>query len=93
MSITKCFRIGKKRDNFNKPRLLKITVSSLDEKVSVLRNKLRLRNKENPEHICKVFITLDLMPTELKKSKELRSQLAEMNKIAKIYRIKNGEIV
>lgn len=50
-SITKCFRIGKKHEYSNKPHLLKITVGSLDE-------------KENPEHIRKLFITLDLTPTE-----------------------------
>ena len=93
VSITKCLRIGKKRDDPNKPRLLKITVSSLDEKVTVLRNKVRLRNQDNPEYIRKVFITPDLTPTEQKKNKELRSQLAEMNKVANLYRIKNGEIV
>ena len=93
VSITKCLRIGKKHDDPNKPRLLKITVGSVDEKIAVLRNKLRLRNQDNPEPIRKVFITADLTPLEQKRSKELRSQLAEMNKVANIYRIKNGEIV
>ena len=59
----------------------------------MLRNKLRLRNQDNPEIICKVFITPDLTPLEQKRNKELRSQLAEMNKVANIYRIKNREIV
>ena len=93
VSITKCFRIGKKRDDPNKPRLLKITVNSIDEKIAVLRNKLRLRSQDNPEHIRKVFITPDLTPTEQKKNKELRSQLTEMNKVANLYKIKNREIV
>ena len=86
-------RIGKKHDDPNKSHLLKITVGSVDEKIAVLRNKLRLWNQDNLEPICKVFITPDLMPLEQKRSKELRSQLAEMNKVANIYRIKNGEIV
>ena len=64
MSRCLCLRIGKKRDDPNKPRLLKITVSSLDDKVAVLRNKLRLRNQDNTEYIRKVFITPDLIPTE-----------------------------
>ena len=59
----------------------------------MLRNKLRLRNQDNPEIIRKVFITPDLTPLEQKRNKELRSQLAEMNKVANMYRIKNGEIV
>ena len=90
VSITKCLQIGKKH---NDPRLLKITVGLVDEKIAVLRNKLRLRNQDNPEIIRKVFITPDLMPLEQKRNKELRSQLAEMNKVTNIYRIKNGEIV
>ena len=70
VSINGCFRIGKKCDDLNKPRLLKITVNSLVEKVAVLRNKLiRLRNQDNPEYIRKVFTTItpDLIPTEKKK--------------------------
>ena len=73
--------------------MLIINVSSLDEKVAVLRNKLRLQKQDNPEYIHKVFITPDLTPTEQKKNKELRPQLAEMNKVANLYKIKNGEIV
>ena len=67
VSITKCLRIGKKHDDPNKPRLLKITVGSVDEKIAVLRNKLRLRNQDNPEPIRKVFITADLTPLEQKR--------------------------
>ena len=92
-SIINCLRIGKKREDPNKPRLLRIVVSSADEKTAILRSKLNLRNQDNPENIRKIFITPDLTPSEQKRNKELRSQLAEMNKVANIYRIKNGEIV
>ena len=68
-------------------------VGSVNEKTAVLRSKLNLRNQDNPENIRKIFITPDLTPSEQKRNKELRSQLAEMNKVANIYRIKNGEIV
>ena len=44
-------------------------------------------------YIHKVFITPDLIPTDQKKNKQLRSQLSEMNKTANLYKIKNGEIV
>ena len=43
VSINECFRIGKKRDDPNKPHLIKITVNSLGEKVAVLQNQ------DNPE--------------------------------------------
>ena len=38
VSITKCLRIGKKHDDANKPRLLKITVGSVDEKIEVMES-------------------------------------------------------
>ena len=92
VSITNCLRIGKKCEDPNKPHLLRIAVGSVDEKTAVLRSKLNLRNQDNPENIRKIFITPDLTPSEQKRNKELRSQLAEMNKIANIYRIKKGKL-
>jgi len=90
VSVTKAFCIGKRGA---KPRLLKIAVSSLDDKILVLRNKMKLRNSGNPEDVCKVFVTPDLTPAEQKKSKALKAQLVVMNKGGNNYRIKNGEIV
>jgi len=40
-SITKAFRIGKKKD---KPCLLKVSVHSLEEKTSILQNKRKLKD-------------------------------------------------
>ena len=57
------------------------------KKLLAALNKLRLRNQENPNHICKVFITPDLTPLEHKKNKELRFQLAEKNKTANLHKI------
>ena len=93
VSISNASRIGKKCDNTNKPRLLKVTVSSSREKVQVLRNCTKLRSKDNPEEIQSVYITPDLTPKEQKENKALRSQLAELNKSEKLYKIKNGKIV
>ena len=70
VSITKAFRIGKKGA---RPRLLKVAVSSLDEKILVLKNKMKLRGSGNPEDIRKVFVTSDLTPTEQAKNKALRA--------------------
>ena len=91
LTINNPIRLGKKEAN--KARLLKITLASTQEKVLVLRNKLKLRKESNPEHIKKIFITPDYTPLEQKKNKALREQLSEMNKVQNIYRIKNGEIV
>jgi len=88
-SISNAVRLGKKLES---PRLLKIAVSSKEEKTLILRNRLKLRNKENPPNILKVFITSDLTPLEQQKQKQLRSQLSEMNKSGNKYYIKNGRI-
>ena len=90
VSITNAIRLGKKSD---KPRLLKLTLSSTQEKSSILKNKIKLRSSSNPEYVRKLFITPDLTPGEQKRHKELRQQLADMNKEGNLYMIKNGKIV
>ena len=94
-NIVNAHRIGKKRDPGPnvRPRLLKLTLASDQDKALLLRNCTKLRNKDNPEDIRKVYVTPDLTPQEEKHSKALRSQLAEMNKEEKKYWIKNGNIV
>ena len=89
-SITNAVRIGKKG---SKPRLLKISVNNLQEKISILRNKMKLRNENHSEYIKSIFITADFTPLEQKKNKMLRDQLKEMNKEGNNYIIKNGSIV
>ena len=42
VTVTKGFQIGKKWEDPNKPRLLKIMVNFLDEKDAILRNKSSL---------------------------------------------------
>ena len=88
--VTNAFRIGKKKD---KPRLLKVSVQSLEEKTNILRNKRKLKDQSNPEKVRKVYITPDLSPSEQAKNKALRQQLADMNKVSNVYMIKNGKIV
>lgn len=89
-SITNAVRLGKKGA---KPRLLKVSVGSRQEKASILKNCTKLRNKEHPNDIQKIYITPDLTPKEQLANKALRSQLDEMNKPDKLYKIKNGKIV
>ena len=91
VSINGCFRIGKKRDDPNKPHLIKITVNSLGEKVAVLQNQ------DNPEQLYSQGLH-NTKPntysyTEQKTNKKLRSQLTEMNKIANlIAKTKTGKL-
>ena len=93
--VVNALRIGKKRqsESGSKPRLLKITVASEYEKALLLHNCTKLRDKNNPEDIRKIYVTPDLTPREQQQNKALRSQLAEMNKDGKKYWIKNGKIV
>jgi len=79
-TITNAIRIGKKQDSSgSRPRLVKVTVASDHEKALLLRNCTKLRDKNNPEEVKKIYVTPDLTPKEQKQGKALRSQLAEMN--------------
>ena len=89
-TITDASRLGKRSEG---PRLTKITVSTIEEKSSILRNRRNLRNKSHPSHVQKVFITPDLTPSQQRKNKQLRVELAELNKSGNRYRIKNGKII
>ena len=77
----------------DKPRLLKVTLNTIQEKAMLLKNKLKLHLSSNPPPVCNVFITPDYTPLEQKKNKALRQQLADMHKVENIYTIKNGKIV
>jgi len=69
-SVTNAVQIGKKG---TKPRLLKVSVSNLHEKVTILQNKKKLRDKNHPEHVKSIFITADLTPLEQKRIKDYES--------------------
>ena len=89
--ISNAIRLGKKGGP--KPRLLKITVESDEEKAAILRNTKKLRTQSTPEHLKRIFITPDLTPREQEANKALRSELARRNQSENQYRIKNGRIV
>ena len=90
VKVTNAVRLGKRSD---KSRLLKVTVDSEHSKAIILRNCTKLRGKDVPQSLSKVFITPDMTIKERENNKALRSQLAEMNKDGRKYRIKNGKIV
>ena len=85
-TITKAIRIGQHRE---KPRLLKITISTESEKAAILRNCTKLRNYTNPPDTRKIYITPDLTPKEQELNKKLRLELKELNKESNKYQIKN----
>ena len=89
-NISKFNRIGKKRDPGPnvQPRLLKLVLASEHDKALLLHNCTKLRSKDNPDDVRKVYVTPDLTPREQQKSKALRAQLFEMNKEGKNYWIK-----
>ena len=70
-----------------------IYIYSKREKGLVLKNCVKLQNKNHPADIQRVYITPDLTPKEQQENKALRSQLLELNKSGKHYKIKNGKIV
>ena len=92
-SISNVVRLGKRTEDRDKPRLLRITVDSDKTKAKILLNCTKIRNIKEPEYLQQVYITPDLTFKEREENKLLRSKLAEINNGQKKYRIKNGEIV
>lgn len=89
-SISRAFCLGQKRQ---KPRLLKISVSSDVEKASILRNGIKFCDQDKPDEVKEIFVIPDLTPKEQELSKKLHVELRELNKDGKMYQIKNGVIV
>ena len=89
-TISTAIRLRKKS---GRPRLLKVSVTTTQEKSTILRNCYKLRNSKKPTYVQKIFATPDLTPLKQKKDKILRQKLTEMNKDDKVYKIKNGVIV
>ena len=86
MSATHTIRIGKKTD---RPRLVKVTLSSKEEKINVLRSQRNLRNKPYQQG----FRNTRLKTPQQRRNKQLCTKLAELNKTNKYYMIKQGRIV
>jgi len=63
-TITNAFRLGKKS---TKPRLFKIPLNNLEEKIAILKNKIKLRSTANPENVRKLYITPDFTPLSRKR--------------------------
>ena len=93
-TVTKALRLGKKTDkNADKPRLMKVTVDTLESKAFILRNCTKLRSADQSSYYSNIYITPDLTPTEREANRQLRAKLDVLNKNGKQYKIKNGRIV
>ena len=79
--ITKVIRLGKKDD---KPRLLKVSVASIDQRSNILRNKVKFKQDSNPEHVKNIYISPDFTPLEQRRRKALCEQLKKMNNVANL---------
>ena len=87
-TINNALRLGKKS---TKPRLLKLSLNSIQDKAIILKNKTKLRPSNNPSDVHKIFIMPDFTPLKQRQNKALRQQLAAMNKDKKLYVIKKWE--
>ena len=70
----------------DKARLLKIAIETEKEKASLLCKAFKLRNKELPEDLTKIFITPDMTPEEREERKVLRTKLFEVTSLEIIIR-------
>ena len=93
-TVTKALRLAKKAEkNTEKPRLMKVTVDTLESKAFILRNCPKLRSADQSSYYNNIYITPDLTPTEREANRQLRAKLSVLNKDGKHYKIKNGKIV
>ena len=93
-TVTKALSLGKKADkNTEKPRLMKVTVDTLESKAFILRNCTKLRSADPSSYYNNIYITPDLTPTEREANRQLRAKLSVLNKDGKHYKIKSGKIV
>ena len=89
-TVSKAIRLGKKSA---KPRLIKVTVDSVEAKAFILHSCTNLRKADPASHYHKIYVTPDLTPAQREANLQLRTKLKEMNKDGKSYVIKNGRIV
>ena len=93
-TVTKALRLGKKTEkNIDKPRLMKVTVDTLESKAFILHNCTKLRNVDQSSYYSNIYITPDLTPTEREPNRQLWAKLDDLDKDGKQYKIKNRKIV
>ena len=86
--ISSCARLGKKREDSNGKRLLKITLNSTNSKRTLL-NLHRFRKQD--EHVPEIFVRPDLTKAQLANDKKLREEWQSKGKAN--FMIRRGSIV
>jgi hypothetical protein len=86
--IKDCMRLGKAREPGASPRLIRVTVSSVDDKMDILRKAKLLRERGHP----KVYIKPDLTRRQLAAEKELVAALKLANANGRVMRIRRGKL-
>jgi len=76
VKVTNAICLGKRG---SRPRLLKVIVDSEQSKGAVLHNCTKLRGKDVPSNLSKIFITLDMTQKERESNKVLTARLVELN--------------
>jgi len=84
-TVTNAVRLGKRRE---RPRLLRVTVSSKSEKATVLRNTFKLRRGQETKNI---FISPDMTHQEQELNKKLHLDVKELNRDGNRYQIKKWQ--
>ena len=85
---SRTFRVG--RQEGDKPRLLVVTLSSMTEKIEILKSAASLRDTDWGN----IYITPDLTWKEREKARQLRSELARRREAGEMHIvIRHGQIV
>ena len=92
--ISKPVRIGPKRDQDGKPRLLKVTLGSTEKKEKILRSYNKCLNENVKDPNKRIYINADLTPLEREREKQLRDELkaARLSNPTKKLVIRNNKI-
>ena len=91
-TVTQPVRLGKKVEDSNKPRLLKVTVNSEGSRRRVLSCAKQLKRSKN-QTLSRVYITPDLTYEERERNRKLREELKKRRGQGEPVIIKNGKIV
>ena len=89
IEIEKIYRLGKKKDKDEKPRLLLVRLKSKEHVNMLLKKRKMLR--QNAPGLGPVFLTADLTPDERKREHELKQELEEKGK--ETHRVFRGKVV
>ena len=88
----KPIRLGKKLEHSEKPRLLKVTVDSVETKRKILFKAKSLRNSKS-DKLSNIYVTPDLTSKEREAGKKLRDELRARRSEGEEVMIRGGKIV